>query len=48
VEQLELLGESLFDFNSLEDLNSWLDNLFWGFSVRLWFVLIILLSMLFL
>lgn len=27
VEQLELLGESLFDFNSIEDVNKWLDNL---------------------
>jgi predicted transposase YdaD len=26
-EQLELLGESLFDFNSFEDVNNWLDNL---------------------
>jgi predicted transposase YdaD len=27
IEQLELLGESLFDFNSLDDVNNWLDNL---------------------
>jgi predicted transposase YdaD len=26
-EQLELLGESLFDFNSFEDVTNWLDNL---------------------
>jgi predicted transposase YdaD len=27
LEQLELLGESLFDFNSFEDVTKWLDNL---------------------
>ncbi len=27
VEQLELLGESLFDFESFEDAISWLNNL---------------------
>jgi predicted transposase YdaD len=27
LEQLELLGESLFDFNSFEDVTNWLDNL---------------------
>ncbi|MGI0480149.1 Rpn family recombination-promoting nuclease/putative transposase [Geminocystis sp. CENA526] len=27
VEQLELLGESLFDFNSINDVTNWLDNL---------------------
>ncbi len=27
IEQLELLGESIFDFNSLDDVNNWLNNI---------------------